>query len=125
VSLADMNAGEPRVRESNSIPYISGGVAEEKEALERLSGQFNLKLTMSTAGGKFKPAPLQIEDSGGKKLIDMLDAGPIVLAKLPPGQYTVRLTPAESAPITRSVSVPSSGQAQLELVMPDRSASAE
>lgn len=114
---------QPRVQQANGISYVSGGVGEEKEALERMSASFNLKLTMSTPDGKFKPAPLSIEDGSGRVLLEAPDAGPMFLAKLPAGNYRIHLRPADAAPVSRTVTVPSSGQAELTMVLADDSTS--
>ena len=73
---------------------------------------FNLKLTMAAAGGKFSAAPLKIDDGKGRTLIDILDAGPLFLAKMPPGTYTIHVLPEGEKPMTRTVTVASKGQSR-------------
>ena len=48
VGVIDDTGGLPHVKQENGISYISGGAgSDEADALNSMSGQFNLKLTMT------------------------------------------------------------------------------
>lgn len=112
---------EVKVREQNGIAYVNGGVGEQRDAVDRMSRDFNLRLTMSAPGGKFSAAPLKIDDRQGKTLVDVPDAGPLFLAKLPSGTYTIRVSPEGQKPMTRTVTIAEKGHEQLVFTIPDQS----
>ena len=111
-SHASVNASEIAAREENGITFVTGGIADERAALERTSHQYNLKLTMTSPCGRMAVAPLRIEDQQGETLVNSPDAGPLFYAKLPAGKYTVHVSPRNGEPLVKTVSVPSSGQAK-------------
>lgn len=81
-------ADSPRFEQSNGVSWVSGGVGEERDHLEQLGRDFNLKRTAATAGGKF------------------------FLAKLPPGTYTLGIT-TDGATKTSKVTIPATGRVSL------------
>ena len=90
--------------------------------MEHIQGRYNLRVTMATNTGQYTiPSEVRIEDHSGKALVATQPEGPIFLAKLPPGEYTVRAT-AEGTTQTRKVSVPASGQAPMTFTWPMRGA---
>lgn len=119
---ADAPNNSPRVQEQNGVSFTSGGAGkEEQPGLERLQGRYNLRnlrITVATSTGQFTSASeVRIEDKSGKALVSTQPDGPIFLAKLPPGEYTVRAT-AEGTTQTRKVSVPVNGQAPVTFTWP-------
>jgi hypothetical protein len=106
------------VQEQNGISFISGGVGtEERDALEAMKGRFNLELTMATPSGKYiGSTTLRIENPEGKTVLDTHTDGPIFMAKLPSGQYTIHAT-AGSNTLSRTVSV-GSGTQQVTMTWP-------
>ena len=109
--------------EQNGITYVNGGIAEEKRVIDQMSPHYNMRLTMATACGRLDAAPLRIEDQQGKTVINAPDAGPMFLAKMPAGKYTLHIDPANGSSITRTVWIPSHGQAKVLLTIPDHSSS--
>jgi hypothetical protein len=102
-----------RVEQRNGVSYVSGGVGEERDALERLGRDFNLRLTAAATGGKFSvPEAIRIADEKGNTLLDLAPRGPIFLAKLPAGTYTLGVT-TDGATKTSKVSIPAKGQVSL------------
>ena len=107
-----------RVEQRNGVSYVSGGVGEERDEIERLGRDFNLRLTAASTGGKFSvPDAIRIADEKGNTLVDLAPRGPIFLAKLPAGNYTVGVT---TAGVTKDskVSVPAKGQVSLTASAP-------
>jgi hypothetical protein len=116
---ADVPDASPRVVEQNGVSFTSGGVGrEEQRALERIQDRYNLRVTMATRSGEFtSPLDVRIEDASGKPLVATQPDGPVLLARVPAGQYTVRAT-AEGTTQTRKVSVPANGQAPVIFTWP-------
>src|SRR5262245_40049917 len=102
VGVIDDTGGLPHVKQENGISYISGGTgSDEADALNRMSGQFNLKLTMAIPSGQFTtPRTLRIEDAHGQRVLEIHPSGPIFLAKMPGGEYVIQAT-AEGQTLTR------------------------
>ncbi len=81
------------VHQQGDVSYVSGGVGEEKQALETAGRQFNLKVTLALTTGHFSSdARVSIEDGTGRSVLDTVVDGPILYARLPPGAYSVRCT---------------------------------
>lgn len=119
VGVIDDTGGMPHVKQENGITYLSGGAGhDEANALNNMSGQFNLKLTMSVPSGQFTTAyNLKIEDHTGKTVLAIKPEGPIFLAKMPSGEYVIQAT-AEGQTLTRKVTVPPSGLEAVAMTWP-------
>jgi hypothetical protein len=80
----------PRVRSVDGIEYLNGGAGEEaRAALDAERGAFPLRLVFSVASGAYVVADrVDISDAQGK-VFGVDHAGPMLLVKLPPGDYTV------------------------------------
>jgi hypothetical protein len=76
------------------IVYVTGGVgADEREKLKAIEKDFNLKLILSLTDGAFiADVAVVIKDASGKVVLSEQAQGPIFMAKLPPGTYTVEAT---------------------------------
>lgn len=70
--------------------FITGGVgADERERLKAVEKDFNLKLVFADPGGHLLAgAMVVVKDSSGKVVLQE-PSGPVFLAKLPAGTYTV------------------------------------
>lgn len=68
--------------------YLNGGAGdEERAAMAARQREFPFKVVMSAAGGEFVVTDkLSISTPQGE-LLAIRNAGPIVMIKLPPGQY--------------------------------------
>jgi hypothetical protein len=105
------------IREQNDISFVSGGVGDEQQdVLDAAVGRFNLKVTLAGTDGKYLGgSTIRIEDQSGNTMLDTQATGPLFLAKLPQGHYTVHARAAGKSAITRKVNVPGTGQADLVL----------
>ena len=76
------------------MSFISGGVGENSvAALKAREGEFNLKLVFTlTEGAYLADVGVKITDAGGKTVIEHVTDGPIFMARLPAGTYTVAAT---------------------------------
>jgi hypothetical protein len=85
-------AAPTTVRSYQEIPWTTGGVgADERAKLERMKGDFNLKIVLAAKGGPFLgDAIIEIRDENGRKVFEGRSDGPWVFLKLAPGTYLVR-----------------------------------
>ena len=76
------------------VVYVTGGVgADEREKLKAIEKDFNLKLIFSLADGAFiADVAVVVKDASAKVVLSEQAQGPIFMAKLPPGTYTVEAT---------------------------------
>jgi hypothetical protein len=108
-----------QIQEQNGISFVSGGVGDEQQdVLDSVAGRFNLKLTLARQDGKFMgSSALRIAKQGGATVLETQTNGPLFLAKLPAGRYSINAAAAGQS-YTRTVTVPSSGQKELVLTWP-------
>ena len=73
--------------------YLNGGAGdEERAAMATRHSEFPFKVVMSAAGGEFVVADKLSVSTPQGELLAIRDAGPIVMIKLRPGQYTLEAT---------------------------------
>ena len=92
--LSSGSAAAPEVQHSPAgIDYISGGAGEEDRAsMAARQREFPFKLVMSASGSEYIVADKLSVSSPQGELLLVRDAGPIVMMKLQPGQYTLEAT---------------------------------
>lgn len=80
-----------RIREDRGIRYVSGGIgANERDELNALSPQFNLRLLFAIQAGNYlADIRVNIIDARGETVLSAKSEGPWFFAQLPPGAYTV------------------------------------
>ena len=87
---ADPGAPPPQVRSANGIDYVNGGAGEEaRDAMARMQPGFGLKLVFSNASGEYLVADHVAVKGRAGEVFDVDGAGPMLLVKLPPGDFTV------------------------------------
>ncbi len=80
------------VSEAHAAPeVVSGGVSDEGEAqIDSIQNHYSLKITFVGIGGIYLDAiNVTIDDKFGNRQVNMTTDGPILLADLAPGRYTV------------------------------------
>ncbi len=83
----------PRVQTAGGIEYLNGGAGDEaRAAIAAQSAGFPLRLVFSIPSGAYAVADhVDIANAGGKVLaVDA--AGPLLVVKVPPGDYTIDVT---------------------------------
>jgi hypothetical protein len=97
------------------VPYVSGGIgADEREQLRAKEGEYNLKIvTAETSGDYLARVRVVIESAANERLVDTTLDGPILLARVPPGSYTITAT-AGSESHTQTVTVPAAALQQVD-----------
>jgi len=101
-------------------PYISGGAsAEAREELLAKESEYNLKIVAAEKSGDYlADVKVVIESARKERVLDTTMEGPILLAKLDPGTYTIRATSAGHT-LTRAVTIPARGRRQVDFRWPD------
>ena len=93
VAFAQADPGAPpppQVRSANGIDYVNGGAGEEaRDAIARMQPGFGLKLVFSNASGEYLVADHVAVKGRAGEVFDVDGAGPMLLVKLPPGDFTV------------------------------------
>jgi hypothetical protein len=101
------------------VPYASGGItSDEADAMRARARNYSLEITMAAPS----PFPgyndfvagtaVRVTDGNGIVVLEAPDAGPILLADLPPGNYTIEA--ADNGQVqTRHVHVGPRGRTQL------------
>ncbi len=81
------------VVQTGPVPFVSGGVGEdERQAIQKLSPDYSLELLFATKGSPneyLADVKVQIKDKNGKVVLDAVSQGPFLLAKVPPGKYSI------------------------------------
>lgn len=94
---ADSKAEEPtgivKGQTKQGYGYMSGGIGtEERDAMGKEAGSYNLKLSFATTTGQYiMKAEVMIKDQKGQEIINTT-SGPWFYIKLPPGKYTIETT---------------------------------
>ncbi|MEW6706351.1 MAG: hypothetical protein AB1430_16010 [Pseudomonadota bacterium] len=79
-----------RVQESGGVQFLNGGAGnEERNAMKALQTEFPLQIVFSSRDGAYGVAQQVRVLDGGKQLVAVDNAGPMLMVKLPPGRYTV------------------------------------
>lgn len=74
------------------VTFVSGGVgSDEREAMQAVRNEYNLSLLFSLQGtGEYlSEVQVNITDSKGNTTLETVSDGPMLLANLKPGRYTV------------------------------------
>jgi hypothetical protein len=97
------------------VPYLSGGVgADAREALVAKEKEYNLKIVAAEKSGDYLAGvTVVIESARKEQVLDATMEGPILLAKLAPGTYTIRAT-SDGQTRTRTVTIPAQGLRQVD-----------
>lgn len=80
-----------QVQEQQGVTFVSGGFGkDERDQLQAMQGQFNLKLAFATDAGNYLAGiDVRILDQQGSTLVETGSDGPILMVNLPAGAYKV------------------------------------
>jgi hypothetical protein len=88
----------PMARHEGKVTYLSGGIGErEAKAIKEVAPKYPLEVEFikkepSGPAAYLAEDKLAIRDHAGKTVLSTTSNGPFLLAKLPPGRYTVMAT---------------------------------
>ena len=93
LACSSVSAVEPALtwNEFNGVVFVTGGIGEEElEEINAVRGEFNLKLLLAEKSGTYLAGvQVVVLDENGKTVLDVQEAGPVLLAKVPPGSYRI------------------------------------
>lgn len=97
------------------VVFISGGAsAEAREELKAREGEFNLKIVVAEKSGDFlAEVKVWIESAKKERVLETKMEGPILMAKLPAGTYTIYAA-YDVKTLTQTVTVPAQGLRQVD-----------
>ena len=82
----------PQAKTQGSVSYLTGGIGHD-EALAMKRAEKNYPLSMVFSAGKdneyLADVHVTIKDKAGTTLLDTVSNGPIMLAKVPAGKYSL------------------------------------
>ena len=98
------------------LPHISGGIGStEREELRAKEPDYNLKVVTAMKSGDYlSGVQVVIELATKERVLETTMTGPILLAKLPPGTYTIKAT-AGVQTFTQTVAIEARGLKQVDL----------
>src|SRR5712692_12042101 len=101
------------------VPYISGGVgADAREEILAKESEYNLKIIVAaTSGDYLADVKIVIDSARNERVLDATMEGPILLARLTPGTYTVKAT-SDAQTQAKSVTIPAQGMRQVDFRWP-------
>ncbi len=83
----------PKLQNANGIDYMNGGAGTGAvDYMKARGNEFPLQITFSGRGGEYGVAEKLVVSSAGRELISVPDAGPLMMFKLAPGNYTLEAT---------------------------------
>jgi hypothetical protein len=114
-----LTAGDlPPIRTFGSVSYVTGGIGlDESDAIKAAEKDFSLSLLFAqTRRGEFvSDVKVNIKDKAGKTVLEALSDGPMLLARLPAGAYTVSAD-YDGKTLVRKVNVDAKGVARAGFV---------
>ena len=82
-----------KVEQNGPVAFVSGGVGEEeRQEIGKLAPAYSLELLFATKGSPneyLADIKVEIKDKNGNVMLDTVAQGPFLLAKMPPGRYSV------------------------------------
>ncbi len=106
IAVHPATAVEEPAGENAPVRYISGGVSESgMQRIDAETNGYNLKLLCVAQGAYLADVSVKITDSKGANVLDVVTDGPVLLAKLPPGSYTVTAKGEKGSVLTQPVKV--------------------
>ena len=84
----------PAERSQGSVTYVTGGIGkDESDAMKQAASRYSLAIEMASPAGPraeyVADVKIDIRDQRGATVLSTISDGPILLANLPPGRYTV------------------------------------
>jgi hypothetical protein len=95
---AASNGALPMAKHEGNVTYLSGGIGEsEAQAMKAAAAKYPLEVEFvkkepSGPAAYLAADKVAIRDHAGKTLLQTTSDGPFLLAKLPPGLYTISAT---------------------------------
>jgi hypothetical protein len=92
LSVLPLSFGQD-VTSQGSVSFVSGGVGEDQsQTFKSMARDYPLELMFVTKGNPNRylaDVKVQIKDKNGAVVLDTTSNGPFLLAKVPPGKYSI------------------------------------
>jgi hypothetical protein len=113
----------PPERSQGSVTYVSGGIGkDESDAMKQAASRYSLAIEMASPASPraqyVADVKIDIRDQRGATVLSTISDGPILLAKLPPGRYTVNAA-RNGTSQQRNIVVGSSGPVRAMFSFPE------
>jgi hypothetical protein len=97
------------------VPHMSGGIGSvERDELRTREPDYNIKVITALKSGDYLSGVVIVIESATKEpVLETTMTGPILLARLPPGLYTIKAT-AGGRTLTQTMTVPAEGLRQVD-----------
>jgi len=109
----------PKVIQQDGITYTTGGYGlNERHALESTVKQYNLIVSNADKKGEFTgDIEFLVTNKGKHETLTVKDAGPLLYAKLPAGNYVIKAV-SNHKKLERTVSITGKKQDRMYLIWP-------
>lgn len=111
----------PRPEHQGTVTYISGGIGMSgQRAMEATAREYNLRISNANKAGDFTAGTnVVIHRSSGRAVLNVADTGPLLYAKLPPGDYVIRAV-NEGIERQRDVRISTNRSTVVHLIWPQK-----
>ena len=94
LSTVAMAQGLQEKTTDGGVRYLSGGVGDsEIQAIREATPRYSLSVLMATKDGSYlSNVDVKIQQKGGKQVLAAVTEGPVLLADLPMGTYSLTAT---------------------------------
>jgi len=120
MAIAEDRVVLPEVKTQNGITYLSGGIGSDQvTAMNAAAKDYALMLTCSVqdTGAYLADVKVSITDKAGTVVLETVTDGPILLARLSPGQYRVSAD-SNGAVVEKTVQIGASQPVKVNLHLP-------
>ena len=106
VTFGLVHAAPEQVISRSGVTLVSGGIGvDSQQRLMALEPQFNLKLVFTLVEGNYvSDVNVSLRNAAGKVVVEHLADGPLMMAKLPAGSYSVHAV-YESKTVVRKINL--------------------
>ncbi|WP_041656190.1 carboxypeptidase-like regulatory domain-containing protein [Azoarcus sp. KH32C] len=114
IQTARADEGPLPTQTYEGISFVTGGVGlEERDQINRIGRDYNLKLLFAERSGDYLGnVKVVVAKPAGKTVLEATADGPVLLARLPQGNYRVTVS-ADGKEQVRTAQVPAHGQASM------------
>lgn len=123
-SIADDLNVLPEVKTQNGVAYLSGGIGSDQViAMKAAAKDYTLMLTcaIKNTGEYLADVKVNITDKSGASVLDTVTDGPILLARLAPGQYRLSAD-SDGDTVEKTVNITANHTFKLNLYWPEQQA---